>query len=73
MIVKFYCTIDNKESYNSIKSKIVFQRGTILREIVRDLKNDFHVKLEVVTSGSFLYNDIEKSGLCKTLQLMPSS
>ena len=70
MPVRFYCTIDNKENFNSIKTKINLERATIVREVVRDFKNDFHAKLEVVSHGSFLYNDLNSSGICKTLELM---
>jgi len=69
MIVKFLCTTDDKKNYYSIKSKINFNRATIIREKVRDLKNDFFTEIEVVSHGRTLYRDLKQSGLCKNLIL----
>ena len=69
MIVKFLCTTDDKKNYYDIKSKINFNRATIIRERVRDLKNDFFTEIEVVSHGRTLYRDLKQSGLCKNLFL----
>jgi hypothetical protein len=69
MIVKFLCTTDDKKNYYAIKAKINFNRATIIRERVRDLKNDFYTEIEVVSHGRTLYRDLKQSGLCKNLFL----
>ena len=69
MIVKFLCTTDDKKNYHAIKTKINFNRATIIRERVRDLKNDFYTEIEVVSHGRTLYRDLKQSGLCKNLFL----
>lgn len=69
MLVKFICTTDNKPNYYSIKSKINFNRATIIREKVRDLSNDFNAEFEILSHGRTLYRDLKQSGLCKNLVL----
>jgi len=70
MIVKFYCTTANKPHYYKLKQKFNFQKAVLLRERVRDLKDDFHAEFEVVSQGRTLYRDVKQSGLCKNLQLI---
>lgn len=69
MLVKFFCNTDNKKDYWEIKSKINFNRATIIRERVRDLKNDFYVEFEILSHGRTLYRDLKQSNLCKNLIL----
>jgi hypothetical protein len=69
MIVKFLCTSDDKANYYAIKAKINFNRATIIREKIRDLKNDFFTELEVISHGRTLYRDLKQSGICKGLFL----
>jgi hypothetical protein len=69
MIVKFLCTTDDKKNYYVIKSKINFNRATIIREKVRDLKNDFFTEIEIISHGRTLYRDLKQSGICKNLFL----
>jgi len=69
MLVKFFCNTDNKQNYWEIKSKINFNRATIMRERVRELKNDFYVEFEILSHGRTLYRDLKQSNLCKNLIL----
>ena len=69
MIVKFLCTTDDKKNYYAIKAKINFNRATIIRERVRDLKNDFFTEIEVISHGRTLYRVLKQSARCKHLVL----
>jgi len=72
MVVKFVCTTDDKQKYHKIKEKIFFSRSTIMREKIRELKDEYFAEFEVVSSGRFLYRDLKESGLCKHLRLDPN-
>lgn len=72
MVIRFVCTTDNKGNYYKIKEKIFFSRATILREKIRDLRDEYFTEFEVVSQGRFLYRDLKNSGLCKTLRLDPN-
>jgi len=69
MLVKFFCNTDNKKNYWEIKSKINFNRAAIIRERVRDLKDDFYVEFVILSHGRTLYRDLKQSNLCKNLIL----
>jgi hypothetical protein len=69
MLVKFECIIDDKQKYYEVKEKVNFAKGTFLRENVKDLKDEFNAKLEIMVHGRFLYMDLKNSGLCKSLSL----
>jgi len=69
MLVKFFCNTDNKKNYWEIKSKINFNRAAIIRERVRDLKDDFYVEFVILSHGRTLYRDLKQSNLCKILIL----
>jgi hypothetical protein len=56
--------------YYKLKQKFNFQKAVLLRERVRDLKDDFYAEFEVVSQGRTLYRDVKLSGLCKNLQLI---
>lgn len=72
MVVKFVCTTDDKQKYHKIKEKIFFSRSTILREKIRELKDEYFAEFEVISQGRFLYRDLKESGLCKHLRLDPN-
>jgi|DEB0MinimDraft_10_1074344.scaffolds.fasta_scaffold87589_2 hypothetical protein len=72
MMVRFYCILDDKKKYYEVKRKINIQRGTLLRENIRDLKNEFYAELECLVHGRTLYLDLKASGLCKNLNLLPN-
>ena len=55
MVVKFVLTTDDKQKYHEIKRRIFFSNATITRETVRELKNDFHADLEVLSFGRYLF------------------
>jgi len=71
-MVRFYCILDDKKKYYEVKRKINIQRGTLLRENIRDLKNEFYAELECLVHGRTLYLDLKESGLCKNLNLLPN-
>ncbi len=72
MIVKFVLTTDDKQKYHAIKKRIFFSNATITRETSRELKNEFHAELEVLSFGRYLFLEIKESGNCKTLRLDPN-
>lgn len=71
-MVRFYCILDSKQSYYEVKEKINFQRGSLVREHVRDLKDEFFAELECLVHGRTLYLDLKESGLCKNINLIPN-
>lgn len=71
MLVKFFCNTDNKKDYYTIKSKVTFNRATIMRERVRDLKDDFYAEFDLLCLGRTLYRDLKQSGVCKKIFLKP--
>jgi hypothetical protein len=73
MVVRFVCTTSDKKKYYLIKEKIFFSRATIIREKVRDLKDEFFAEFEVLSQGRFLYMDLKSSGLCHHLRLDPNT
>jgi hypothetical protein len=72
MVVKFVCTTDDKQKYHKIKEKIFFTRSTIMREKIRELKDEYFAEFEVLSHGRYLYRDLKESGLCKHLRLDPN-
>jgi hypothetical protein len=72
MVVRFVCTTSDKAKYYKIKEKVFFSRGTLLREKVRDLKDEFFAEFEVISEGRFLYRDIKEAGLCDHMRLDPN-
>jgi hypothetical protein len=70
MVVKFILTTVDKKDYYEIQRIINFHRATIVRERVRDLLDEFHCELEVLSHGRSLYRQLKDSGLCKTIQLL---
>lgn len=72
MVVRFVCTTDDKQKYHKIKEKIFFSRATIMREKIRDLKDEYFAEFEIITQGRFLYRDLKESGLCNHLRLDPN-
>ena len=71
-MIKFMCQVDTKENYYEVKRRILFQKGTLTREHVRDLKNDFFAEFECLVHGRTLYLDLKESGICKNIALIPS-
>jgi len=72
MVVRFVCTTDDKQKYHKIKEKIFFTRSTIMREKIRELKDEYFAEFEVLSHGRFLYRDLKESDLCKHLRLDPN-
>ena len=72
MVVRFVCTTNDKQKYHKIKEKIFFSRATILREKIRELKDEYFAEFEIMTQGRFLYRDLKESGLCIHLRLDPN-
>ncbi|NBO36014.1 hypothetical protein EBU91_00480 [bacterium] len=69
MVVKFFCNTNNKKDYYQIKEKINHNRATVMREKVRDLRNDFYAEFVVISHGRFLFLDLKQSGFCQNLTL----
>jgi hypothetical protein len=72
MVVRFVCTTDDKQKYHKIKEKIFFTRSTIIREKIRELKDEYFAEFEVVSYGRTLYRELKDSDLCKHLRLDPN-
>ncbi len=72
MVVKFVLTTDDKQKYYAIQKRIYFSNATITRETVRELKDEFHAEMEVMSFGRYLFLEIKESGNCKTLRLDPN-
>ena len=72
MVIKFVCSTTDKQKYHKIKEKIFFSRATIMREKIRELKDEYFAEFEVISQGRFLYRDLKESGLCNHLRLDPS-
>lgn len=71
-MVKFVCQVDNKKDYYEVKKRILFQKGTLIREHVRDLNSEFFAEFECLVHGRTLYLDLKESGICKTIGLIPN-
>lgn len=69
MVVKFFCNTNNKRDYYQIKEKITHNRATVMREKIRDLRNDFYAEFVVLAHGRFLFLDLKQSGICQNLTL----
>ena len=72
MVVRFVCTTDNKADYYKIKEKIFHTGSTIMREKIRELKDEYFAEFEIMSHGRFLYRDLKESNLCKHLRLDPN-
>ena len=72
MVVRFVCSTDDKQKYHKIKEKIFFSRATIMREKIRDLKDEYFAEFEIISQGRFLYRDLKESNLCRHLRLDPN-
>ena len=70
MVVKFILTTVDKKDYYEIQRIVNFHRATVMRERVRDLLDEFHCELEVISHGRSLYRQLKDSGLCKTILLL---
>jgi len=72
MVVRFVCTTDTKQKYYEIKQKIFHARATIMREKIREMKDEYFAEFEIVSYGRTLYRDLKDSDLCKNLRLDPN-
>jgi len=73
MVVKFIVYFNNKEDYYYIKNEVFLARATLLREKVRELKDEFGGEIEVVTEGGYLYKLIKQSNRYTRIYLLPGS
>jgi len=72
MIIRFVCTTDDKQKYYKIKERIFQTQSTIMREKVRELKDEFFAEFEIMAFGRTLYRYLKDNGLCKHLRLDPN-
>ena len=72
MVVRFVCITDTKQKYYEIKQKIFHARATIMREKIREMKDEYFAEFEIVSYGRTLYRDLKDSDLCKHLRLDPN-
>ena len=72
MVVRFVCTTDTKQKYYEIKQKIFHARATIMREKIREMKDEYFAEFEIVSYGRTLYRELKDSDLCKNLRLDPN-
>jgi len=68
--IRFLCHFNNKVLHEEVKQKVFFARGTVIREKVRDLRDDFYAEMEIGVHGSSLYKEIvERNFAVKTFLL----
>lgn len=72
MVVRFVCTTDTKQKYYEIKQKIFHARATIIREKIREMKDEYFAEFEIVSYGRTLYRELKDSSLCNHLRLDPN-
>ena len=72
MVVRFVCTTDTKQKYYEIKQKIFHARATIMREKIRELKDEYFAEFEIASYGRTLYRELKESDLCNHLRLDPN-
>jgi hypothetical protein len=72
MVVRFVCTTDTKQKYYEIKQKIFHARATIMREKIREMKDEYFAEFEIVSYGRTLYRELKESDLCNHLRLDPN-
>ena len=70
MVVKFILTTTDKKDYYEIQRIINFHRATVVREKIRDLLDEYHCELEILSHGRSLYRQLKDSELCKTIHLL---
>ena len=70
MVVKFILTTADKKDYYEIQRKVNFHRATVVREKIRDLLDEYHCELEILSHGRSLYRELKESELCKTIHLL---
>jgi len=73
MVVRFVCTTDTKKKYYEIKQKIFHARATIMREKIRELRDEYFAEFEIVSYGRTLYRELKESDLCNHLRLDPNA
>ena len=72
MVVRFVCSTDNKADYYKIKEKIFHTNATIMREKIRELKDEYFAEFEIMSYGRTLYRDLKESKVCKYMRLDPN-
>lgn len=72
MVIRFICTTDDKQKYHKIKEKIFHMGATIMREKIRELKDEYFAEFEILSYGRTLYRDLKGSDLCKYMRLDPT-
>jgi len=58
----FICHFNNRQLHEEVKQKVYFAKGNIIRERVRDLKNEFYAEVEIGVPGASLYKEIVERG-----------
>ena len=62
MTIRFVCSTDDKQKYYKIKEKIFHTQSTIMREKVRELKDEFFAEFEIMSFGRTLYRYLKDNG-----------
>lgn len=58
--IRFLCHFRDKAAYQDALQKIFFAKGNVIREKVRDLKDEFHAEIEIGVHGSTLYKQLSE-------------
>lgn len=69
--IRFLCVCRDKKTYAEVTQQTFFARGMIIREKVRDLKDEFYAEVEIGVHGSSLYKQLSESPLIQTSLLTP--
>jgi hypothetical protein len=68
--IRFLCHFSDKSLYQQAMQKTFYSRGNVIREKIRDLKDDFHAEVEIGCHGSSLYKEL--SQMCSKTYLLSS-
>lgn len=60
--IHFICHFNNKHLCEEVKQKVYFAKGNVIREKVRDLKNEYYAEVEIGVHGASLYKEIVERG-----------
>jgi hypothetical protein len=70
--IRFLCHFNDKKSYHEVIQKTFFARGNVIREKVKDLRDEFHAEVEIGVHGASLYREIVERDLALKTFLLTS-
>lgn len=70
--IHFVCHFNNKIMHEEVRQKVRLAKGNIIREKVRDLKNEYYAEVEIGVHGASLYKEIVDRGFAVKTFLLTS-